>query len=197
MLSVSNMVAPAPYLAAALLLLGSIVGEVASLWPMPRGLQTGSTALKLAKGFSIKIDVKNAPADLVSAAARSKAYIQTDKMERLVVGRGSSDVNAVQRARELDSLILSLTPGSAVRSISEEAIAPIGSRREEYVLHVPADGSTATLSANSTLGLLRGLTTFEQLWYDMAGQETYTVDAPISITDSPAYVCTLTSAAQC
>lgn len=194
MLSVCKMVAYAPYFAAILLLLGSLVDEVVSLWPMPRGLQTGSTALKLAKGFSIKIDVKNAPSDLVSAAARSKAYIQTDQMQRLVVGRGLSDANAVQRSRELDSLVLSLTPGSAVRSISEEAIAPIGNRREEYVLHVPADGSAATLSANSTLGLLRGLTTFEQLWYDMDGQDTYTVDAPISISDSPAYVCTLVSA---
>lgn len=196
-LSVYKMVASAPYFAVTLLLLGSLVGEVVSLWPMPRGVQTGSTALKLAKGFNIKIDMKNAPSDLVSAAARSQSYIQTDKMQRLVVGRGSSDANAVQRARQLDSLVLSLTPGSTVRPISEEAIAPIGSRREEYVLHVPADGSAATLSANSTLGLLRGLTTFEQLWYDMDGQDIYTVDAPISITDSPAYVCTLASAVQC
>ncbi|KAF7799426.1 hypothetical protein EIP86_010661 [Pleurotus ostreatoroseus] len=181
------MVPTAPYFAAAILLLGSLVPEVASLWPIPRGLQTGSTALKLGKSFDIKINVHNAPADLVSAVARSKSYIQTDKMERLVVGRGASGANAVQRAGQLNSLSLSLESGSAVRSISEEAIAPIGSRREEYVLHVPADGSGATLVANSTLGLLRGLTTFEQLWYDLDGQETYTLEAPISITDSPAY----------
>jgi hexosaminidase len=53
-------------------------------------------------------------------------------------------------------------------------------------LTVPADGSAATLKANSTLGLFRGLTTFGQLWYDLDNM-TYTIEAPISITDAPAY----------
>jgi hypothetical protein len=57
------------------------------------------------------------------------------------------------------------------------------------LLHVPSDGSPATLSANSTLGLLRGLTTFEQLWYDLDGAATYTLEAPITISDAPAFVC--------
>ena len=43
------------------------------------------------------------------------------------------------------------------------------------------------LSANTTLGLFRGLTTFGQLWYDWDGT-TYTLEAPINIVDSPAYV---------
>ncbi|KAJ3551626.1 hypothetical protein NM688_g4597 [Phlebia brevispora] len=172
---------------ASVLLLVFSVSEVASLWPIPRSLSTGSTALKLSPTFDININVKNAPSDLVSAVARSKSYIQTDKMQRLVVGRGSGDESAVQQAHQLGSLALSLAPGAEVKPIAQEAIVPLGSRREEYVLHVPADGSAATLTANSTLGLLRGLTTFEQLWYDLDGQATYTIEAPISVTDSPAY----------
>lgn len=40
-------------------------------------------------------------------------------------------------------------------------VADIGSDH----LSVPDDGSDASLTANTGLGLLRGLTTFEQLWY--------------------------------
>ncbi|EJU02943.1 N-acetylhexosaminidase [Dacryopinax primogenitus] len=57
------------------------------------------------------------------------------------------------------------------------------------------------LQANTTLGLFRGLTTFTQLWYSTGGVAStypyasffpgasmvYTVQAPVMITDSPAY----------
>ncbi|KAJ2926079.1 hypothetical protein H1R20_g11013, partial [Candolleomyces eurysporus] len=72
------------------------------------------------------------------------------------------------------------------KSISEEAVAAIESRAEAYTLTVPADGSEAVLTASSSLGLFRGLTTFGQLWYDLDGA-TYSLQAPISINDSPAY----------
>ena len=154
---------------------------------MPKTLQTGTTPLKLSPNFNIKVQVPRAPSDLNSAVQRSQANLKNDKMQRLVVGGGASDAQTVQHARSLPSLTLSLTHGSAVRSISEEAIQPIGSRSEEYTLHVPSDGSAATITANSTLGLLRGLTTFEQLWYS-TGNQIYTLETPVSITDFPAYV---------
>ncbi|OBZ71292.1 Beta-hexosaminidase 2 [Grifola frondosa] len=122
----------------------------------------------------------------MSAVSRTTSHIRNDKLERLVVGRGSSDSSKIQHAMVLESLELSLSHGSNVRSIAEEASQAIGTRSEGYTLLVPADGSSALLSANSTLGLLRGLTTFEQLWYEWSG-DTYTLEAPISIADSPAY----------
>jgi hexosaminidase len=73
-----------------------------------------------------------------------------------------------------------------VRSISDEATDVLESRDEAYTLTVPSDGSVATLEANSTLGLFRGLTTFGQLWYEYDGV-TYTLEAPIQIHDAPAY----------
>ena len=63
---------------------------------------------------------------------------------------------------------------------------PLGSRDESYTLSVPADGRPATLSANTTLGLLRGLSTFQQLWF-AHGSETYMLGAPLSIADAPAF----------
>ncbi|OCH90430.1 N-acetylhexosaminidase [Obba rivulosa] len=156
------------------------------IWPIPRSLETGTSALKLAPDFTIELNVHNPPADLSAAVSRSANYIKTDKLEQLVVGRGASNSSAVSRAPQLKSLTLSLEPGSTVHSIMDEAIKEIGTRSEEYKLDVPASGESATLTANSTLGLLRGLTTFEQLWYDLSG-DTYTIQAPISVIDTPAY----------
>ena len=83
---------------------------------------------------------------------------------------------------------MSLTSSNGtVRSISDEAKDALESRDEAYTLSVPADGSAATLKANSTLGLYRGLITFEQLWYDYENT-TYSLEAPIQIDDAPAYV---------
>ncbi len=161
---------------------------MSALWPLPRQITTGNSTLKLARNFDIKVSVRNAPKDLQDAVARTKGRLQSDKLERLVVGRGGADAQALRGGRAtLSGLTLSLLAGAPVRSISEEAVADVVSRSEGYVLHVPSDGSAAVLSANSTLGLFRGLSTFEQLWYDSDGT-TYALGAPIDITDSPAYV---------
>lgn len=158
-----------------------------ALWPVPRSLETGNSTLKLSNGFKITVNVPHAPADLSDAVQRTINNIKNDKLERLVVGRASADRAALQHTKELTSLTLSLTPGSPINSVFDEAIKTVGTRSEEYVLRVPANGSPATLLANSTLGLLRGLTTFEQLWY-FANDQIYTIGAPIAISDSPAYV---------
>lgn len=107
--------------------------------------------------------------------------------QRLVVSRGKSDSTTIKKAESLSSLELSLSDGAAVKSIAEESVEEITTRSECYVLSVPSDGSNAILTANSTLGLLRGLTTFEQLWYYLEG-EIYTLEAPMQINDAPAYV---------
>jgi len=108
-------------------------------------------------------------------------------IQRLVVGRGATDNVTIHSAKFLWSLELSLADGAAVKSITEESQKEITSRKENYALSVPKDGSRAVLTANSTLGLLRGLTTFEQLWYYFDG-EIYTLEAPAEIADAPAYV---------
>lgn len=108
-------------------------------------------------------------------------------LQRLVVGRGSVDNASIQGAKSLSSLQISLVQGAAVNSISTESVKEITNRSETYKLSVPADGSSATLTANSTLGLFRGLTTFSQLWY-YYNNEVYTLEAPVQITDWPAFV---------
>lgn len=173
--------------AVTLLLAISSVCGVFGIWPLPGSLLKGDVALRLSPDFDIHLNIQDAPQDLMDAVTRSKFHLRNDKLGRLVVGRGLGDRNAIIHAKSLSLLQVSLTPGAVSRSIATEARLAIGSRREEYTLVVPADGSRALLSANSTLGLYRGLTTFEQLWYHWLGR-IYTLEAPISIVDSPAYV---------
>ena len=169
--------------------LGLLPEAVHALWPQPRNLRTGTGALRLDASFAIDVAVPNAPQDLLDAAERTRASLFSDQLGRLVVGRGADDLQNGRPANMLSSLSLSLLgdTSAALQSIATEATLPLGSRDEAYSLVVPSDGSGAVLSANSTLGLFRGLTTFGQLWYTANGT-VYTLDAPVIIQDSPAYV---------
>jgi hexosaminidase len=158
------------------------------LWPRPKELTTGTTPLRLSSDLSISLaGVAGAPSDLVDAVKRTRGYLKNDKLQALVPDRGSSSKTAVSRAKALRRLQLKYSGQGKPKSISEEAIAAIDTRDEAYTLTVPADGSDAVLTASSSLGLFRGLTTFGQIWYDIDGTS-YTLQAPISIKDSPAYV---------
>ncbi|KAG6825266.1 hypothetical protein H0H92_004254 [Tricholoma furcatifolium] len=148
--------------------------SVLCLWPIPTNLEVGTSFVKLASTFDITLDFANAPQDLLDAVSRTKTFLSTDKLERLVVGRGQNDSAALVHAPSLSKLSLSLPASAGQSSIAEEAVKPIGTRSEGYSLHIPADGTEATLQANSTLGLFRGLTTFGQLWYQL-GEETFPV----------------------
>ncbi|KAJ6554910.1 beta-hexosaminidase [Mycena vulgaris] len=165
----------------------AFIPRVLALWPIPRTLTTGTDFLVLSPTFSISVNVQDPPEDLLSAVSQTKLYLETDKLQRLVVGRGSSDAADLETAPVLPSLTLTLQNSNPVLSISAESVKDVLNRSEGYTLSIPGDGNPAVLSANSTLGLFRGLTTFSQLWYDLAGV-TYTNVAPVSIVkDVPAY----------
>lgn len=170
-----------------LLALSLLLSTASALWPVPAALSTGTTPLLLSPAFYFDIAIQGAPSDLYEAVQQAEYYLQNDKLGRLVVGRGVNDSAALNNAHSLTCLQLTLAPGACVDSIASESVKPLGTRSEEYVLTIPADGGAATLTANSTLGLYRGLTTFGQLWYYYRGQ-IYTLEAPIAITDAPAYV---------
>jgi hexosaminidase len=157
------------------------------LWPIPRSLQTGTTGLKLSPSFAITLDIASPPQDLSDAVSQTESYLANDKLQRLIIGRGASDTTLIQNAASLSSLTLSISGTAPVLSIATEAVKDYSSRVEGYALTVPSDGSGAVLTANSTLGLYRGLTTFSQLWY-YTGGNIYILQAPIKITDSPAFV---------
>ncbi|KAI0087447.1 N-acetylhexosaminidase [Irpex rosettiformis] len=159
-----------------------------ALWPIPPHITAGTTPLKLSPDFSITTTIVSPPHDLVSAIQDTQSRLKTDKFQRLVIGRGASDSNAVRFAPQLDKLELVFAPHAPpVRSIAAEATAPLKARSEWYKLSVPSGGSPAAqLVANSTLGLFRGLTTFSQLWYAY-GTDKYILEAPVEMEDRPAF----------
>jgi hexosaminidase len=81
------------------------------------------------------------------------------------------------------------------RSITSEIQQDVSQLDEAYKLVIPADGSPGTLSANSSLGIFRGLETITQLIYALPGELTtahylatrYIWNAPIEINDKPAF----------
>jgi hexosaminidase len=157
-----------------------------ALWPNPRSLSTGTTPLRLAPHFTISIP-SSYPEDLHAAVTRTTLQLRSDNLERLIPGRGSTDASKVSRAAELDVLELRLTDGAPpTTGIAAETVQALGARDEAYTLVIPTQGP-AKLTAESALGLWRGLTTFSQLWYSHGG-DVYTLSAPIEISDAPAYV---------
>ncbi|KAI0349990.1 N-acetylhexosaminidase [Trametes cingulata] len=170
------------------LILCVLLAQYASaLWPIPRSLSTGTSPLKLSPRFAVRLEISTPPADLLSAVSRTRARLQSDRFERLVLGRASADAKTVHAAPVLASLTVSLTAGSPIRTVAEETTQDIDARSESYVLIVTDHPPTATLSANLTLGLLRGLTTFEQLWYSNSQGTKYLLSAPLFVEDAPAF----------
>ncbi|KZV60324.1 glycoside hydrolase family 20 protein [Peniophora sp. CONT] len=168
------------------LLLAASLASVDALWPQPQSIQSGQSPLKLHADFSISLDVASAPSDLHDAVSRTHQYLKTDKLGRLVPDRGASDAAVTADAPALRSLVLELGGDEPAHSITEESRRKLEDRDEAYTLIIPADGEEARARATSTLGLLRALSTFEQIWFTANG-EIYTLEAPYTIIDEPAY----------
>ena len=163
------------------------VPHAVALWPLPTQISETNTALKLSADFQIRLAVHDPPSDLLGAISRTRSRLTTDHFQRLVLGRGAGDGHAVHAARTLSSLTLALSPASPVASIADETNRPTGLKDESYALSFAVGSPDAYLVANSTLGLFRGLATFEQLWYEFNGTK-YTLQAPLQISDAPAFV---------
>ncbi|GAA5879825.1 hypothetical protein JCM8547_005776 [Rhodosporidiobolus lusitaniae] len=179
-----------------------LVKPALAVWPAPQSFSNGTAALQLSPSFEIHSMgalADSAPAGLAAAIERASSQLSSDCFSRLVVDRGESDRDAVEKAPTLSRLVLSLESGEA-GALADEIHQAYENRDEVYTLSIPAtasskrnkkrdgDGITATLFANSTLGLIRGLQTFTQLVYTLPSSETrYIPNAPIEISDAPAF----------
>ncbi|PFH54026.1 glycoside hydrolase family 20 protein [Amanita thiersii Skay4041] len=169
--------------------LSLLVSTAKGLWPIPRNLETGNSFIKLHNSFKISLDgnISRPPQDLLDAIERTMSFLRNDKLQRLVVGRGAADRGAIGSASALQKLLISINSDD-IKPIGEEAVKDVLQRNEAYSLSVPADGGGAVIRAETTLGVLRGLTTFSQLWYDDGQGVTYAFGVPVNIeNDSPAF----------
>jgi hexosaminidase len=146
--------------------------------PLPTYSTTGQSILCLSSDFTISYDSTleyHLPGDLQNAAKRTIQSIWDSKHQYLSPLRGqeyfSSNSNT-SSGRDcdsyLDNLVLSVNTQNPIASIYDEAIRPVEDRLalEAYTLTVPLSGP-AQLTSSSTLGLFRGLTTFQQLFYHL------------------------------
>lgn len=173
--------------------------------PLPHAYTTGNTTVCLAPNFIISFnnDLVNLPQDLLDAARRTEDAIKSTSHHYLSVDHGIEFfTNETPCGSYIDNLIISLegyTSGRAIASIFSETTRPAEERLplEAYTLSVPLEGP-ARISSTSSLGLLRGLTTFEQLFYllpaqhgkSSAQQDTSTIYAPFApyvISDRPSF----------
>ncbi|KAH9055254.1 hypothetical protein EDB87DRAFT_1834354 [Lactarius vividus] len=128
------------------------------------------------------------PPKTSAAAERTRALILSDKLGRLVVGRGADDLPPVRRSPPSCLVSSEATRGRPGRSRwrrrSPRSAEKMGSTAL-YSTVLPVSGSAAVLSADSALGLFHGLTTFAQLWH-IAGETVYVLCSSIGIQDSSA-----------
>ncbi|GAA5828109.1 hypothetical protein JCM11251_002593 [Rhodosporidiobolus azoricus] len=191
-----------------LLLLGTLSAtllHVEALWPLPQVWSAGNGVVRLSPSFEIVASdglAGRALADLGAAMDRAQAQLDRDNFQRLIVGRGETDRPLVENAPLLTRLELSLAESAShPLSVAEEVYKRYKDKDESYILSIRSAHSdvpsheagcspaTASLTANTTLGLVRGLQTFPQLVYTLPGNEKtrYILDTPLRIEDRPAF----------
>ena len=165
--------------------------------PIPAKYTSGDDVVCLSSSFSISVSSDGAPEDLKAAISRAQDTVVNTNHTWLTRTQGSeffSDYSAGQApscSSTIDSLVLSFEGSNGtVSSIFDDATSDIDQRMEleKYTLSVPSGGQ-ATLKAGSSLGLFRGLSTFQQLSYGLpdSGNTVYTPNAPVDITDEPSF----------
>ena len=175
-----------------------------NLWPLPKSYTAGNTPVCLADDFKISITGDNVPQDLWDAVGRASSRIWATKHEHLDTSFGADYFDDASNPCQhwLHSLDLVFSSGnydsirSCVKQQPEDRI-----KLEEYNMTIPTDG-TGTITATNALGLFRGLTSFEGLWYYLApqgqsgnymrkrwsgGEALYAPWAPYEIHDYPSF----------
>lgn len=182
---------------------------VSALWPQPQQYQPGTKFMKLAPNFIINftyglenpvwdLDCMESPSSLCNLLFQTLYTLKmpnaTQRVPQRLVSAADldKDKQALQSAPQLSVLYLRY-PNQDTRNLPEDELWHIFTtmdqrkQAEAYQLSVSLNG-TAVITANSSLGMLRGLATFAQLWYINSDNDIYTVEAPVDIADSPAYV---------
>jgi hypothetical protein len=142
-----------------------VAQDVVALWPQPTSLTNGTITMSLSPHFNIRIP-DGSPEDLGMAVERVISSLRSTTHEFLSVDRGAELLVGKEDWDTVHTLDVDYAHSEPWSSIFEEATKKLEDRDESYKLDVPLNG-TATLRANTSLGLLRGLTTFQQLFYSL------------------------------
>lgn len=143
--------------------------------PLPTQYTTGEDVLCLSSDFEIRLEKSlegtELPKDLLQAIKRTERRLWSNRHQYLSVQLGAEFFSSGLKEgckHSLKILHVSIDHGGdgVVESIMHSAIRPAEERPnlERYTLSVPLEGQ-AVLKTPTALGALRGLTTFENLFY--------------------------------
>lgn len=178
-----------PLLASAILFLSSASVQTSSslkdqdvrsrplnVLPLPTKYTTGDQVICLSPDFTIILDAKSGyplPHDLKKAVRRTQDGIWSIKHRYLSIERGAEFFTEDEGCdNTLSTLKVIVEQEGHVDSIMDSAIRPAEERPdlEAYTLSVTI-GTHATIISKTALGALRGLTTFENLFYHLPAQD--------------------------
>ena len=132
-----------------------LIRRAKAIWPLPQSMSKTSPAsfLRLDPSFAISLSPElgsDAPQDLLNAMDRTFRRLWSDKLGRLVVGRGVNDLPLIRSSPTLESLVLSIVSNdTAVTDIAKEAQKPVEKKNEKYTLTIPSDGAFALLQQSA------------------------------------------------
>lgn len=138
-------------------------GSGLSLWPIPTDITTGATTLTVAPAFNF---VATTPSnDLSAAFTRISALIFQHNQPASVMAAAARARVAATGGQAVFERKLQAGPTLTQLTVTVNNIsAPLQLGVDEsYTLNVPADGTAATLTANTVYGAYHGLQTFSQV----------------------------------
>jgi hexosaminidase len=147
------------------------------LWPYPNdpNLSTGATTVQLSHDFAISTAAGPACATLETAVRRYQ-----NQAVGLHVASPQGDGDAGPVLRQLLVQVADLDESYPQLNTSRE--------HEAYVLTVPADGSPATVTADTIWGAMYGMESFSQMVRFNFTTEAYSIaNAPWQLHDSPRF----------
>lgn len=167
------------------------------LWPVPQpGFSSGSTPLFISEDIDVtyngaSLDYTDSDTSSLASSAIVKAGVSRT-LESIFTANFVPWMLVPRR--QLASYEPSLNGSALVSCLditltsSNSTFKPSANDVDESYSLTITEAGVATLSANSTNGVLHGLETFSQLFYQhSSGDAFYLVNAPIEIEDAPIY----------
>ncbi|KAK2766307.1 N-acetyl-glucosamine-6-phosphate deacetylase [Arachnomyces sp. PD_36] len=177
--------------------LAGLISTSLALWPEPKEYKLGESTLWLAKDFQFSLEASGAKKR--TTKSRSSALPSVDEIIDAAIDRTQKEISQTEFVPwkfhprnvtfEPDSKGQGTTISQVVIKQGQEetfnSTRDFLTKDESYGIEISEDGE-AVITSSTAIGTLRGLQTFQQLFYaHSSGNGVYTPYAPVSITDSP------------
>ncbi|OCK94282.1 glycoside hydrolase family 20 protein [Cenococcum geophilum 1.58] len=172
----------------------------AALWPIPSSYSSGSTVLWIGSDVKVTYNGANDTSTHSYGGNTTSGAPLTSQIVQFAIQRTYSTIfeknfvpwkfhprnSDFEPSTDNKNLVTSITLEQLVADPPNVVKPLAGEVDESYTLSLTEDGA-ATITANSSIGIARGLTTFTQLFFKHSNGGAYTTLAPVEISDSPKF----------